>query len=70
MKKIIFVLVILAGVLLLYMYSAARNRIFLPMPENMKGKESSQLKEINKPTATATKGSGDLKVTGPVWSDK
>ena len=72
MKKIIVALILILVVMASwYIYSFARQKISLPRPEDMAGKEASafmpQEIEEGKP---ASKGSADLKLTGPVWVDK
>lgn len=74
MKKRIWVLMlILAVILSIYFYSFARQKFSLPRPEDMKGREASTLGELEteiEQTKTATKGSTELKLTGPVWVEK
>ncbi len=61
---------VLAVVLALYLYSFARQNILLPRPEDMQGREGSALNELQPETKQTTKGSDELKVTGPVWIEK
>lgn len=67
----VLILVLLA-VLSLYVYSVARQKVSLPKPEDMAGREASSYKEIiqEKAKKPLAKGSSDLKLTGPVWLEK
>lgn len=71
MKKRIGVLIaILAGVLSLYIYSSARQKISLPRPEDMRGQEASAFLPEEVKGKPAAKGGADLKLTGPVWVEE
>lgn len=68
MKKPLLIILIIIGLCFgVIIYSFARERFTLPRPEDKAGKEASAFmpeKSEGKPTA---KGSGQLKLTGPVW---
>jgi hypothetical protein len=70
MKKIIWIALIIAVGVSIYIYSAARQKASLPRPEDMHGQEASPVmpeEDKNKPTYDETK---KLKVTGPVWVEE
>jgi len=68
MKKIaIICAMVIAGALLLYAASFAVQKLFLPKPEDMTGQEASNFKPTKVDSKPVAKGSGQLKVTGPVW---
>lgn len=68
MKKTILVaLVVLGAILGIALYSFARERFTLPRPEDKAGREASQFMPTESKGKPTTKGSGQLKLTGPVW---
>jgi hypothetical protein len=70
MKKIWILIIILVIILSMYIYSSARQRVSLPMPEDMAGQEASAFLPKQAQGRPAATGSGELKVTGPVWVEK
>lgn len=68
MKKILLlVLIIIVAILGLVLYSFARERFNLPRPEDKAGREASAFMPTESKGKPTTKGSGQLKLTGPVW---
>ena len=68
MKKTLLVLLIIAGAILgLALYSFARERFILPRPEDKAGREASAFMPRESQGKPTTKGSDQLKLTGPVW---
>lgn len=72
MKRIALVLGVLLIIFLsVQIYCFARNKIILPRPEDMAGREASAfLPRQVENGAPAAKGSTELKLTGPVWVEK
>ena len=68
MKKPVLIILIMIGLFSgVIIYSFAKERFTLPRPEDKAGREASAFmpeKSGGKPT---TKGSSQLKLTGPVW---
>ena len=68
MKKILLVALVIAGAILgLVLYSFARERYTLPRPEDKAGNEASAFMPVESQGKPTSKGSGQLKLTGPVW---
>lgn len=75
MKKIAVLLLILAAVLLVYFYSMARQGVSLKVhPQATTGAPASSMMpeevESRSQVKQSSKGSQDLKVTGPVWVEE
>jgi hypothetical protein len=66
-KTLLLVLIIVGAILGLVLYSFAREKFNLPRPEDKAGKEASAFMPIESEGKPTTKGSGQLKLTGPVW---
>lgn len=66
-KNLLLVLIILGAILGLALYSFARERFNLPRPEDKAGREASAFMPAESEGKPTTKGSGQLKLTGPVW---
>lgn len=68
MKKILLMILVILGVFLgLILYSSAREHSTLPRPEDKAGNEGSAFMPRESEGKPTTKGSGQLKLTGPVW---
>ncbi len=68
MKKILLLILIILGAILgLVLYSFARERFTLPRPEDKAGREASEFMPVESKGKPTSKGSGQLKLTGPVW---
>ena len=66
-KTILTILIIIGAILGLVLYSFARERFNLPRPEDKAGKEASAFMPQESEGKPTTKGSSQLKLTGPVW---
>ena len=68
MKKNIVIILIICGLFLgLFLYSSAKEYFTLPRPEDKAGREASAFMPIESEGKPTTKGSNQLKLTGPVW---
>ncbi len=68
MKKPILIILIMVGLFLgVIIYSFAKEHFNLPRPEDKAGKEASSFMPLESEGKPTTKGSGQLKLTGPVW---
>lgn len=68
MKKPILIILIMIGLFSgVVIYSFAKERFTLPRPEDKAGKEASAFMPVESQGKPTAKGSGQLKLTGPVW---
>ncbi len=68
MKKPLLIILIIIGLCFgVIIYSFARERFTLPRPEDKAGREASEFMPVESKGKPTSKGSGQLKLTGPVW---